>query len=76
MEALAPIRCGIYVVFLDGKNTSATYRKSVAIRFAKRHPGSEVRGVSRRWWREGGMFGVDAPTFRICSQLVYSSPAK
>lgn len=67
------MRKGVYVVFVGSKSTRATHHKRAAIKFAKQHPGAQVRGISRSHWREGGAYGWDAPTFRTCSELVYAN---
>lgn len=72
--APAPIRRGVYVVFVGSKQTRATYRKREALAFARKNPGAEVRGMPRHLWRDGGPYGWDGPTFRISSTLIYRNP--
>jgi hypothetical protein len=68
-------RQSAYVVILQterGYRTSSPMnnrRKSIGL--AKKHPGSEVWGIERDWFRTGGSFGWDVATLKVCGECVY-----
>lgn len=64
---------GFYMVFVKSMNTGISKDRRKAIAFANKHPGAEVRAVSKDYFTEGGKFGFDVPTFRVSSTLIYRS---
>lgn len=65
------MKYGVYICVNGTRCTEPVTNKTKAVRFAKRNPGTRVMGVSRDWFREGGKFGYDLPTFLVSAIQVY-----
>ena len=60
----------VYVAFKGSKQTAAVTDKRRIMAFAKRE-GAAVYSLPLNHWREGGLYGWDGPTFRICGKQEY-----
>lgn len=61
----------VYFVYV-GSKVGATTNRVEAIQYATAR-GGQVYSVPRSIWREGGAFGVDAPTVRIIGDLIFDA---
>lgn len=60
---------GVFAIVAGRQRWGLTGNKREALKVARKHQG-EVRSTDRHAFDGGDQYGIDAPTFRVCSELV------